>query len=99
MSRERVLVTEYVEGIGFEQVRELPQEERDRFGEIIFRFFFGCLYRTLLFSGDPGAPIDSWSWLAIAAGIGRRTYASVGPVLRSRHSSRSMSLGSSGDLA
>src|SRR5688572_2995841 len=53
MSRERVLVTEYVEGIGFEQVRELPQEERDRFGEIIFRFFFGCLYRTLLFSGDP----------------------------------------------
>jgi hypothetical protein len=24
----------------------------------------------LLFSDDPGAPIDSWSWLAIAAGIG-----------------------------
>jgi predicted unusual protein kinase regulating ubiquinone biosynthesis (AarF/ABC1/UbiB family) len=53
MSRERVLVTEYVDGLGFEQVRELPQEERDRFGEIVFRFFFGCLYRTGLFSGDP----------------------------------------------
>jgi predicted unusual protein kinase regulating ubiquinone biosynthesis (AarF/ABC1/UbiB family) len=53
LSRERVLVTEYVEGIGFEEVRTLPQEERDRFGEIVFRFFFGCLYRTLLFSGDP----------------------------------------------
>jgi hypothetical protein len=24
----------------------------------------------LLFADDPGAPIDSWSWLAIAAGIG-----------------------------
>jgi predicted unusual protein kinase regulating ubiquinone biosynthesis (AarF/ABC1/UbiB family) len=53
LSRERVLVTEFVDGIGFEQVRELPQPERDRFGEIVFRFFFGCLYRTGLFSGDP----------------------------------------------
>jgi predicted unusual protein kinase regulating ubiquinone biosynthesis (AarF/ABC1/UbiB family) len=53
LSREHVLVTEYVDGLGFEQVRELPQPERDRFGEIVFRFFFGCLYRTGLFSGDP----------------------------------------------
>ena len=53
LSRERVLVTEFVEGIGFEAVRELPQPERDRFGEIVFRFFFGCLYRTGHFSGDP----------------------------------------------
>jgi predicted unusual protein kinase regulating ubiquinone biosynthesis (AarF/ABC1/UbiB family) len=53
LSREHTLVTEYVEGIGFEKVRELPQPEQDRFGEIVFRFFFGCLYRTGLFSGDP----------------------------------------------
>jgi hypothetical protein len=24
----------------------------------------------LTFSGDPGAPVRAWSWLAIAAGIG-----------------------------
>lgn len=53
LSRDHILVTEYIDGMGFEQVRELPQQEKDRFGEIIFRFFFGCLYRTLHFSGDP----------------------------------------------
>ena len=53
LSSERVLVTEYVEGIGFEQVKELPQAERDRFGEIVFRFFLGSLYRTRRFSADP----------------------------------------------
>jgi len=53
LSRERVLVTEWVEGIGFEQVRKLPQADRDRFAEIVFRFFFGSLYRNGHFSGDP----------------------------------------------
>ena len=53
LSRERVLVTEYVEGLRFERVRELPQADRDRFGEIVFRFFFGSLYRNGHFSGDP----------------------------------------------
>jgi predicted unusual protein kinase regulating ubiquinone biosynthesis (AarF/ABC1/UbiB family) len=53
MSRERVLVTEWMDGTGFERVRELPQEERDRFGEIVFRFFFGSFYRNGHFSGDP----------------------------------------------
>ena len=53
LSHERVLVTEWVEGIGFEEVRALPVEERDRFGEILFRFFFGSLYRNGHFSGDP----------------------------------------------
>ncbi len=53
LSRERVLVTEYVEGLRFDDVRELPQAERDRFGEIVFRFFFGSLYRNGHFSGDP----------------------------------------------
>ena len=53
LSSEHVLVTAYVEGLGFEQVKELPQPERDRFGEIVFRFFLGSLYRTRRFSADP----------------------------------------------
>jgi predicted unusual protein kinase regulating ubiquinone biosynthesis (AarF/ABC1/UbiB family) len=53
LSRERVLVTEFVEGVGFDQVKELPRRERDRFAEIVFRFFLGSLYRTRHFSADP----------------------------------------------
>ncbi len=50
---EHVLVTEFVRGIGFEEVKELDEPTRDRFGEIVFRFFFGSLYRNGHFSGDP----------------------------------------------
>ncbi|MGZ4173711.1 MAG: ABC1 kinase family protein [Solirubrobacteraceae bacterium] len=53
LSRERVLVTEYVHGTGFEDLKGHPQAERDRIGEILFRFYFGCLYRHHEFSGDP----------------------------------------------
>jgi predicted unusual protein kinase regulating ubiquinone biosynthesis (AarF/ABC1/UbiB family) len=53
LSRERVLVTEYVHGAGFEELKSYPQSERDRIGEIVFRFFLGCLYRHRQFSGDP----------------------------------------------
>jgi predicted unusual protein kinase regulating ubiquinone biosynthesis (AarF/ABC1/UbiB family) len=53
MSGERVLVTEWVEGVRFEQLRAYPKRTRDRAGEIIFRFFFGSLYRFGHFSGDP----------------------------------------------
>ena len=53
LSRERVLVSDYVEGTGFEELKRYPQEERDRVGEIMFRFYFGCLYRHRQFSGDP----------------------------------------------
>jgi predicted unusual protein kinase regulating ubiquinone biosynthesis (AarF/ABC1/UbiB family) len=53
LSRERVMVSEYVEGTGFEELKSYPQEERDRIGEILFRFYFGCLYRHHQFSGDP----------------------------------------------
>jgi predicted unusual protein kinase regulating ubiquinone biosynthesis (AarF/ABC1/UbiB family) len=53
LSAERVLVTEWVDGAGFEEVRELDRKTRDRFGEIVFRFFFGSLYRNGHFSGDP----------------------------------------------
>src|SRR5438128_9940327 len=53
LSRERVLVSEFVEGVGFEELRRRPQQLRDRIGEIVFRFFAGCLYRHRQFSGDP----------------------------------------------
>jgi len=53
LSRERVLVTEFVEGVGFEELKGRPQAQRDRIGEIVFRFFLGCLYRHRQFSGDP----------------------------------------------
>jgi predicted unusual protein kinase regulating ubiquinone biosynthesis (AarF/ABC1/UbiB family) len=53
LSRERVLVSEFVEGMGFEELRQRSQPERDRIGEIVFRFFLGSLYRHRQFSGDP----------------------------------------------
>ena len=53
LSRERVLVSEFVRGVGFEELKERDQDERDRVGEIVFRFFMGSLYRHRQFSGDP----------------------------------------------
>ena len=49
----RVLVSEYVEGERFEAVRRADEVERDRYGEIVFRFFFGLLYRDRIALGDP----------------------------------------------
>ncbi len=53
LSRERVLVSELVAGVGFEDLKGYPKPDRDRLGEIVFRFFLGCLYRHRQFSGDP----------------------------------------------
>jgi hypothetical protein len=53
LSRERVMVSEFVHGVGFEEIKTYSQDERDRIGEIVFRFFLGCLYRHRQFSGDP----------------------------------------------
>src|SRR3954447_20426512 len=52
LSTRRVLVSEWVEGMGFEDVKELPQGERDRFGEIVFRFCFGSIYHLQHFNAD-----------------------------------------------
>jgi predicted unusual protein kinase regulating ubiquinone biosynthesis (AarF/ABC1/UbiB family) len=52
LSRRRVLVTEFVAGRGFPEVRELAKEERDRFGEIVFRFAFGSIYHLHHFNAD-----------------------------------------------
>jgi len=53
LSREKVIVTEFVRGAGFDSIKERDQATRDRVGEIVFRFFFGCMYRHHQFSGDP----------------------------------------------
>ena len=52
LSTERVLVSEWVDGAGFDEVRELPQPEKDRFGEIVFRFCFGSIYHLQHFNAD-----------------------------------------------
>ena len=53
LSREHVLVSQFVRGVGFEELKGYRQDQRDRIGEIVFRFFLGCLYRHRQFSGDP----------------------------------------------
>jgi predicted unusual protein kinase regulating ubiquinone biosynthesis (AarF/ABC1/UbiB family) len=53
LSTRRMLVSEYVEGERFEEVRRADEATRDRYGEIVFRFFFGLLYRHHIALGDP----------------------------------------------
>lgn len=51
--RERVLVSELVHGRRFGQVRQEPAEERNRWGEILVRFYFNGPLRHRLLNGDP----------------------------------------------
>jgi predicted unusual protein kinase regulating ubiquinone biosynthesis (AarF/ABC1/UbiB family) len=53
LCRERVIVTEYVEGRKFAEIREDSDEARSRWGEILFRFYVNGPYRHLLLNGDP----------------------------------------------
>jgi predicted unusual protein kinase regulating ubiquinone biosynthesis (AarF/ABC1/UbiB family) len=52
LSTGRVLVTEWVDGVGFDDVKQLPQADRDRFAEIVFRFCFGSMYHLRHFNAD-----------------------------------------------
>ncbi len=52
LSRRRVLVSDFVEGRDFEEVKKLPKDERDIFGEIVFRFCFGSIYHLQHFNAD-----------------------------------------------
>ncbi|MEV6069093.1 AarF/ABC1/UbiB kinase family protein [Nocardia sp. NPDC052001] len=52
-SSRRVLVTEYTPGLDFEAMRALPDAERDRIGEIVYRFYVGSLFEFAEFCGDP----------------------------------------------
>ncbi|HEY4278666.1 MAG TPA: AarF/ABC1/UbiB kinase family protein [Conexibacter sp.] len=53
LSTRRVLVSEYIEGERFEEVRRADEGVRDRYAEIVFRFFIGLLYRNRIALGDP----------------------------------------------
>jgi predicted unusual protein kinase regulating ubiquinone biosynthesis (AarF/ABC1/UbiB family) len=52
LSRTKVLVTEYVEGVGFEDVKQLDADQRNRFAEIVFRFYLGSIYQLNHFNAD-----------------------------------------------
>jgi predicted unusual protein kinase regulating ubiquinone biosynthesis (AarF/ABC1/UbiB family) len=53
LSRRRVLVTEWVDGTGFEQVAAEPEDVRDRFAEIVYRFFYAAAGDLHVALGDP----------------------------------------------
>jgi hypothetical protein len=53
LSRRRVLVSEWVDGIGFEEMLLLPQAERDRIAEILQRFYHGSMHHVGRFNTDP----------------------------------------------
>ena len=55
LSTRRVLVSEYVEGLRCDDVERLGDAERDRAGEIAFRFYFGLAWRDGIVAGDPRA--------------------------------------------
>ena len=53
LSTSTVLVQEFIGGRPFSATKHLSQPDRDRIGEIIYRFCFGSIYRHGLFNGDP----------------------------------------------
>jgi predicted unusual protein kinase regulating ubiquinone biosynthesis (AarF/ABC1/UbiB family) len=53
LSREKVMVSEFVDGAGFDTFKDADVATRNRVAEIVFRFYFGCMYRHRQFSGDP----------------------------------------------
>ena len=53
LSTRRVLVSEFVEGRPFGEVKRMEEAERDRFGEVVYRFFWGLLSNERLVAGDP----------------------------------------------
>ena len=55
LSTRRVLVSDHVEGLGAHEIARLPEAERDRVGELAFRFYFGLAWRDGIVTGDPHA--------------------------------------------
>jgi predicted unusual protein kinase regulating ubiquinone biosynthesis (AarF/ABC1/UbiB family) len=53
LSARRVLVTDLLTGERFEEVKRRDAATRDRFGEIVFRFYFGLVQYMGRVSGDP----------------------------------------------
>jgi predicted unusual protein kinase regulating ubiquinone biosynthesis (AarF/ABC1/UbiB family) len=53
LSSDCVVVTDWIDGRPLATAEELPQAERDRIAEILFRFYMGGPHELLAFSGDP----------------------------------------------
>lgn len=53
LSRRRVLVTEWVDGMSFGDVTQQPDAVRDRYAEIVYRFFYGSALEVGVALGDP----------------------------------------------
>jgi predicted unusual protein kinase regulating ubiquinone biosynthesis (AarF/ABC1/UbiB family) len=53
LCRERVIVTEFIDGRRFNEILDDSEEERSRWGEILFRFYVNGPYRHTLLNGDP----------------------------------------------
>jgi predicted unusual protein kinase regulating ubiquinone biosynthesis (AarF/ABC1/UbiB family) len=53
LSGERVLTTEFADGVRLEEAATWPTEERQMAAETIYRFVFGSIYQLAAFNGDP----------------------------------------------
>jgi predicted unusual protein kinase regulating ubiquinone biosynthesis (AarF/ABC1/UbiB family) len=53
LSRRRVLVTDWVQGMGFDEVTAQADAVRDRYAEIVYRFFYTTAAGLGLALGDP----------------------------------------------
>ncbi len=53
LCRERVIVSDFVDGRRFAEVRDAPDSERDRLGEILARFYVNGPLSHRLLNGDP----------------------------------------------
>lgn len=53
LCRERVIVSDFVDGERFASVLDAPAETRDRLGEILVRFYLNGPLRHRLLNGDP----------------------------------------------
>jgi predicted unusual protein kinase regulating ubiquinone biosynthesis (AarF/ABC1/UbiB family) len=53
LTRPRVLVSEWVDGMRFDAIRALPAADRTRFAEILVRFYLGQVYVVGRLNGDP----------------------------------------------
>jgi predicted unusual protein kinase regulating ubiquinone biosynthesis (AarF/ABC1/UbiB family) len=53
LCRERVIVSDYVDGKRFAEIRERPRAELDRISEILIRFYLNGPMRHRLLNGDP----------------------------------------------
>jgi predicted unusual protein kinase regulating ubiquinone biosynthesis (AarF/ABC1/UbiB family) len=53
LCRERVLVSELVDGKRFAEIKDAPADARDRIGEILIRFYINGPIRHRLLNGDP----------------------------------------------